>query len=126
MFCATLPCCAVVPVQTLAYNAGLYGRAQALRKAGQAPKVLGIADDLPDRFAFHQLEQLAGMARKVRGGTWHWHAEVEGRYMVLPTKALCRMGSSDSGTSADGTCSHVSSRMAATAAVYDGKDTIYA
>lgn len=109
--CATLPCCPVKLAQTLAYNAGLYGRAQALRKAGQAPKVLGIADDLPDRFAFHQLEQLAGMARKVRGGagalahrgagalqgigmqrlrggTGHWHAEVEGRYMALPTKVL--------------------------------------
>jgi hypothetical protein len=52
--------------QTLAYNAGLFGRAQALRREGKAPKTLGIADDLPDRFAYQQLQQLAGMARKVR------------------------------------------------------------
>lgn len=52
-------------MQALAYNAGLYGRAQAMRRAGQAPKTYGIADDLPDRFAYHQLEQLAGMAKKV-------------------------------------------------------------
>ncbi len=36
-------------LQALVYNAGLYGRAQALRRDGQAPRTLGIADDLPDR-----------------------------------------------------------------------------
>jgi hypothetical protein len=58
-------------VQTLAYNAGLFGRAQALRRGGKAPKTLGIADDLPDRFAFQQLQQLAGMARKVQDAIQH-------------------------------------------------------
>ena len=57
--------------QTLAYNAGLFGRAQALRREGKAPKTLGIADDLPDRFAYQQLQQLSGMARKVQDAIEH-------------------------------------------------------
>lgn len=60
-----------VCLQTLAYNAGLFGRAQALRREGKAPKTLGIADDLPDRFAFQQLQQLAGMAQKVQDAIQH-------------------------------------------------------
>eukprot|EP00955_Chlamydomonas_euryale_P098454 365146-Chlamydomonas_euryale.AAC.1 len=50
----------------LAYNAGLFGAAQRMRRQGKAPKTFGIADDLPDRIAYNQLEQLSGMARKVR------------------------------------------------------------
>jgi hypothetical protein len=52
-------------VQTLAYNAGMFSRAQVLRRDGTAPTALGIADDLPDRMAYHQLNILAGMAGKV-------------------------------------------------------------
>lgn len=44
----------------------MFGKAQTLRKGGQAPKAMGIADDLPDRMAYHSLNQLAGMARKVQ------------------------------------------------------------
>ena len=61
---AGLPC-----LQTLAYNAGLYGRAQAMRREGNAPAAVGIADDLPHRFAFEQLNMLSGMASKV-GRLW--------------------------------------------------------
>jgi hypothetical protein len=53
-------------VQTLAYNAGMFSRAQVLRRDGTAPAALGIADDLPDRMAYQQLNILAGMAGKVR------------------------------------------------------------
>jgi hypothetical protein len=52
-------------VQTLAYNAGMFSTAQVLRRDGTAPAALGIADDLPDRMAYQQLNILAGMAGKV-------------------------------------------------------------
>jgi hypothetical protein len=52
-------------VQTLAYNAAMFSRAQVLRRDGTAPAALGIADDLPDRMAYQQLNILAGMAGKV-------------------------------------------------------------
>ena len=42
-----------------------------MRREGKAPKTFGIADDLPDRFAYHQLQQLAGMARKVQDAIQH-------------------------------------------------------
>jgi hypothetical protein len=54
-----------VVLQTLAYNAGMYGRAQALRREGTAPAAMGIADNLPTRFAYEQLHALSGMASKV-------------------------------------------------------------
>eukprot|EP00798_Chlamydomonas_sp_ICE-L_P008206 gene8206-1468_t len=57
--------------KTLAYNAGIFARAQALRREGKAPHTLGIADDLPDRFAYHQLNQLSGMASKVQKAIEH-------------------------------------------------------
>ncbi|KAJ9510458.1 hypothetical protein QJQ45_015931, partial [Haematococcus lacustris] len=50
----------------LVYNAGQYGRAQALRREGTAPAAMGIADDLPTRFAYEQLNALSGMANKVQ------------------------------------------------------------
>ncbi len=50
----------------LSYGAGQYGRAQALRREGAAPAALGLADDLPTRMAYEQLNILAGMAGKVR------------------------------------------------------------
>jgi hypothetical protein len=53
-------------VQTLAYTAGQFARAQALRKEGTAPAAMGVADDLPVRFAYEQLNALSGMASKVR------------------------------------------------------------
>jgi hypothetical protein len=43
----------------------MFSRAQALRRDGTAPAALGIADDLPDRMAYQQLNILAGMAGKV-------------------------------------------------------------
>lgn len=46
--------------------AGLYGRANTMRREGTAPKTMGIADDLPNRFALEHLNALAGMASKVR------------------------------------------------------------
>ena len=52
--------------QTLAYTAGMYARAQALRKEGTAPAAMGVADDLPTRFAYEQLNALSGMANKAR------------------------------------------------------------
>ena len=53
---------------SLMYNAAMYGKAQQMRKAGQTPAAMGVADDLPNRFAYHQLNQLSGMADKVRFG----------------------------------------------------------
>lgn len=64
MLMLLIPLAAVFP-QSLAYNAGLYSRAQALRRDGTAPTALGIADDLPTRMAYQQLHVLAGMAGKV-------------------------------------------------------------
>jgi hypothetical protein len=49
----------------LTHGAGQYGRAQALRREGAAPAALGLADDLPARMAYEQLNILAGMAGKV-------------------------------------------------------------
>jgi hypothetical protein len=43
----------------------MFSRAQVLRRDGTAPAALGIADDLPDRMAYQQLNILAGMAGKV-------------------------------------------------------------
>ncbi|KAG2499362.1 hypothetical protein HYH03_002937 [Edaphochlamys debaryana] len=57
--------------RALVYNAGLYGRAQTMRRDGTAPKTMGIADDLPNRFALEQLSQLAGMASKVQAAIEH-------------------------------------------------------
>ncbi|GFR41222.1 hypothetical protein Agub_g1895 [Astrephomene gubernaculifera] len=57
--------------RALAYNAGLYGRAQTMRREGTAPKTMGIADDLPNRFALEQLSALAGMASKVQAAIEH-------------------------------------------------------
>jgi hypothetical protein len=52
-------------LQTLAYNAGMFSRAQALRREGTAPAAMGVSDDLPTRMAYQQLHILAGMAGKV-------------------------------------------------------------
>lgn len=43
----------------------MYARAQAMRRDGTAPKTMGVADDLPNRFALEELNALAGMANKV-------------------------------------------------------------
>jgi hypothetical protein len=62
-------CCAWVPVdklQTLAYQSGMFSKAQALRRDGCAPAAMGVPDDLPTRMAYQQLHVLAGMAGKVR------------------------------------------------------------
>jgi hypothetical protein len=60
------PDCATLLLQTLAYNAGMFSRAQAMRREGTAPAAMGVADDLPTRMAYQQLHILAGMAGKVR------------------------------------------------------------
>ncbi|KXZ56639.1 hypothetical protein GPECTOR_1g576 [Gonium pectorale] len=57
--------------RALAYNAGMYARAQTMRREGTAPKTMGIADDLPNRFALEQLSTLAGMASKVQAAIEH-------------------------------------------------------
>eukprot|EP00877_Chromochloris_zofingiensis_P001776 jgi/Chrzof1/1159/Cz01g42220.t1 len=57
--------------ETLAYNAGMYSRAQAMRRDGTAPAAMGIADDLPTRMAYQQLHVLAGMAGKVQDAILH-------------------------------------------------------
>jgi hypothetical protein len=56
----------VVLVQTLAYQSGMFSKAQALRRDGCAPAAMGVPDDLPTRMAYQQLHVLAGMAGKVR------------------------------------------------------------
>ncbi len=53
--------------QALSYSAGMFGRAQAMRREGQSPAAIGVADDLPTRMAYEQLNILAGMAGKVGG-----------------------------------------------------------
>jgi hypothetical protein len=57
--------CWLCLVQTLAYSVGMYGRAQAMRREGTAPAAMGVADDLPTRMAYEQLNALSGMANKV-------------------------------------------------------------
>lgn len=52
-------------MQTLAYQSGMFSRAQALRRDGCAPAAMGVPDDLPMRMAYQQLNVLAGMAGKV-------------------------------------------------------------
>lgn len=56
----------VCVLQTLAYQSGMFSRAQALRRDGCAPAAMGVPDDLPTRMAYEQLNVLAGMAGKVR------------------------------------------------------------
>ena len=51
--------------QELAYQSGMFSRAQALRRDGCAPAAMGVPDDLPTRMAYQQLNMLAGMAGKV-------------------------------------------------------------
>lgn len=55
--------------QTLAYQSGMFSRAQALRRDGCAPAAMGVPDDLPTRMAYQQLNILAGMAGKVSSST---------------------------------------------------------
>lgn len=64
-----MPCCLLclgAQLQTLAYQSGMFSRAQALRRDGCAPAAMGVPDDLPTRMAYQQLHVLAGMAGKVR------------------------------------------------------------
>eukprot|EP00775_Hariotina_reticulata_P004665 gene4665-4918_t len=75
--------------ETLAYNAGLYSRAQALRRDGTAPAAMGVADDLPTRMAYHQLNILAGMAGKVQDAILHNKRIFEQR-MMLEDRALTK------------------------------------
>ncbi|WIA12641.1 hypothetical protein OEZ85_006293 [Tetradesmus obliquus] len=75
--------------ETLAYNAGMFSRAQALRRDGTAPAALGIADDLPDRMAYQQLNILAGMAGKVQDAILHNKRIFEQR-MMQQDRALLR------------------------------------
>ena len=51
--------------EALSYQSGMNSRAQALRRDGQTPAALGVADDLPARMACEQLNILAGMAGQV-------------------------------------------------------------
>jgi hypothetical protein len=64
----------------------MYAKAQAMRRDGTAPRTLGIADDLPNRFALEQLSQLAGMANKVRTRT--------NTYGRVVRTCVCRTGDS--------------------------------
>lgn len=58
-------------VPFLTSRAGMFAKAQAMYKEGNAPRAVGIADDLPNRFAYQQLKQLAGMAAKVQDAIKH-------------------------------------------------------
>ncbi|KAF6253208.1 hypothetical protein COO60DRAFT_1669441 [Scenedesmus sp. NREL 46B-D3] len=75
--------------ETLAYNAGMFSRAQLLRRDGTAPAALGIADDLPDRMAYQQLNILAGMAGKVQDAILHNKRIFEQR-MLQQDRSLLR------------------------------------
>lgn len=58
--------------RTLAYNAGLYGAAQTMRRQGQIGTGAGVmSDDLPSRLAYQHLSALAGMAGKVQDAILH-------------------------------------------------------
>lgn len=63
--CVSLWTAAASSLQTLAYQSGMFSRAQALRRDGCAPAAMGVPDDLPTRMAYQQLHVLAGMAGKV-------------------------------------------------------------
>lgn len=58
--------------RTLAYNAGLYGAAQTMRRQGQIGSgAATLSDDLPSRLAYQHLSALAGMAGKVQDAILH-------------------------------------------------------
>ncbi|GLI68927.1 hypothetical protein VaNZ11_013348 [Volvox africanus] len=75
--------------RALAYNAGLYGRAHTMRREGTAPKTMGIADDLPNRFALEHLNALAGMASKVQAAIEH-NRKVFARRVRMEDKAIMK------------------------------------
>ncbi|KAL3152452.1 hypothetical protein ABBQ32_001497 [Trebouxia sp. C0010 RCD-2024] len=75
--------------QSLAYHSGLYSRAQAMRKNGQSPANMGMADDLPMRLAAEQLHALAGMSQKVQEAIVHSQKTFEHQHL-LAGRALLR------------------------------------
>ncbi|GLC35838.1 hypothetical protein PLESTB_000499600 [Pleodorina starrii] len=75
--------------RALAYNAGLYGRANTMRREGTAPKTMGIADDLPNRFALEHLNALAGMASKVQAAIEH-NRKVFAKRVRMEDKAVMK------------------------------------
>eukprot|EP00879_Flechtneria_rotunda_P013014 GHRR01013589.1.p2 GENE.GHRR01013589.1~~GHRR01013589.1.p2 ORF type:complete len:485 (+),score=206.70 GHRR01013589.1:261-1715(+) len=75
--------------ETLAYTAGLYSRAQMLRRDGTAPAAMGVADDLPTRMAYQQLNILAGMAGKVQDAILHNKRIFEQR-LLMEDRALMK------------------------------------
>lgn len=76
-------------MQTLAYHSALYSRAQAMRKNGEAPANMGMADDLPMRLAAEQLHALAGMSQKVQEAIVHSQKAFEHQHL-LAGRALLR------------------------------------
>ena len=76
-------------MQSLAYHSALYSRAQAMRKNGQSPANMGMADDLPMRLAAEQLHALAGMSQKVQEAIVHSQKAFEHQHL-LAGRALLR------------------------------------
>ncbi|GMH34174.1 hypothetical protein BSKO_02008 [Bryopsis sp. KO-2023] len=78
--------------RTLAYNAGLYGAAQTMRRQGQvAGGPLALTEDLPSRLAYQHLNALAGMAGKVQDAILHNKKIFEQR-LLLADMALKQRG----------------------------------
>ncbi|DBA91048.1 TPA: hypothetical protein ACH3X2_004154 [Trebouxia sp. C0005] len=75
--------------KSLAYHSALYSRAQAMRKNGESPANMGIADDLPMRLAAEQLHALAGMSQKVQEAIVHSQKAFEHQHL-LAGRALLR------------------------------------
>lgn len=76
-------------LQSLAYHSALYSRAQAMRKNGESPANMGMADDLPVRLAAEQLHALAGMSQKVQEAIVHSQKAFEHQHL-LAGRALLR------------------------------------
>ena len=76
-------------LQSLAYHSALYSRAQAMRKNGESPANMGMADDLPMRLAAEQLHALAGMSQKVQEAIVHSQKAFEHQHL-LAGRALLR------------------------------------
>ncbi len=88
MICLQLLSCRIVNfdlfvcLQSLAYHSALYSRAQAMRKNGESPANMGMADDLPMRLAAEQLHALAGMSQKVQEAIVHSQKAFEHQHLL--------------------------------------------
>jgi hypothetical protein len=106
-------------LQALQYSAGQYSKAQQMRRDGVGPSSMGIADDLPTRMAYENLNTLAGMAGKVRAlpptATHHHVCRATLAGFVTPSMHPFGWQGADKGPASCMPCLHPSDRMSCAA-----------